>query len=179
MITSPSRSPTIQSPGDTSDPADDDRDLAVGQQLPAHDAVLRSHVAREHREVLAQDVLGVARAAVEHRAGAPARGERRRRQFAEVRSGPLVGLVDRDAPWRDRAQHLEDLPDRRVVVVARMRTAEHRVHRSGEPHARAQRDDVGRQRLLSVSVTVEHIGQCARVDRREAASEIPGCAHGS
>ena len=93
--------------------------------------------------------------------------------------GRVVGLVHGDAARRDRAQHLEDLPDRRVVVMPRMRAAEHRVHRPGEPHARAQRDDVGRECLLEVAVAVEHVGERARVHSLEAARDIPGCAHGA
>ena len=124
--TRPSRSPTIQSPGATRTPPDDDGDVAVREQLPARHAVLRGHVAREDREVLAQDVVGVARAAVDHRAGAAARRERGDRELAEVRGGAVVGLVDGDVSRRHRAQHLEDPPDRGVVVVAGVRAAEHR-----------------------------------------------------
>ena len=60
-----------------------------------------------------------------------------------------------------------------------VRAAEHRVDGPGETHALAQRGELGRQRLLQEAVAVEHVGEGARVDRREAGREIGGGAHRS
>ena len=49
----------------------------------------------------------------------------------------------------------------------------------GEPHPLAQRCELGRQRLLEEAVTIEDVGEGARVDRREAAREIGRGAHRS
>ena len=60
--------------------------------------------------------------------------------------------------------------------MAGVRAAEDRIDRPGEPHALAQRGELVRQRLLVQAVAVEHVGEGARVERREAAREI--CAGG-
>ena len=157
--------------------AHDDRDVAVGKQLPARHAVLRRHVAGEDGKVLAQHVLNVARAAVDHGPRTAAGRERRHRQLAEVRGGTVVGLVDGDMPRRDGAEHLEHQPDGAVVVVARMRATEHRIHRSGQAHPFSQRGKVGRQRLLEAAVPVEDVGERAGVQGGESAREIGGRTH--
>ena len=96
-----------------------------------------------------------------------------------MRRDAFVGLVHGDVLGGHRAQHLEDQPDRGVVVVAGVRAPEHGVDRTGEPHPLAQRNDVGRQGLLQIAVAVEHVGQGARVEGREATRKVSGGGHRS
>jgi len=84
--------------------------------------------------------------AVDHGAGAAARGERRDRQLAQMRRGSLVALVNRDMPGRHRPQHLQDEPYGAVVVVSGVRAPEHRIHRPCQSHSRPQWGELGRQR---------------------------------
>jgi hypothetical protein len=60
-----------------------------------------------------------------------------------------------------------------------VRAAEHGVDRPGEAHPLAERGELGRQRLREEAVPVEHVGEGAGIERREAAREIGHRAHRS
>jgi hypothetical protein len=160
-------------------PADEDRDIAVSEELPAWDAILRRDVAGKDREILPQDVLDIARAAITNGACAAARSERRDRELPEVRGGSVIGLIHGHASRRHRAEHLEDPPDRPVVVVTRMRPPEDRVDRARDPHPGSQGHELGRECLLQIAVAIEDVGERAGVQRREPACKLTGRFHRS
>src|SRR5215218_6880520 len=80
--------------GCDADASDDDRDVAMREELPARDAVLRGHVTGEDGEALAQDEVDVSSSTVDDGARTPAGCERRGGELTQVRTSPVIRLID-------------------------------------------------------------------------------------
>jgi hypothetical protein len=104
-------------------------------------------VAAEDGEALAHDEVDVSTAAVDHDAGRAARGERGRRQLAEVGALAVPRRIDGDVPRGNGAEALEDAGDRPLVVDAGPRAPLDGEGAPGEPHAPLERPQRRWQRL--------------------------------
>jgi len=149
------------------DVANLDRHLCRGQ-VPAPGAVLGRDEASEDDKPLVDDEARVPAAAVDHAPRHAARGERHRGQLAEVRRAVVIRRVDGDVARGHAAQHRQRLADRSVPVAVLRRLARHRERLAGHRHARRERTDLGRQRLVAQAAIVEDVGQHGGVDGGEA-----------
>ena len=149
--------------------------------LPPRHRVRRRRVAAEDGELLGEDQLDVAAAAVDHRADAAARAERDRRELAEVRGrrALVVCLVDDDVVRRHLAEHRQDPADRCVAVELHARNALDGEGGSRESRAFAERQEVRRERPAAFAELVENVGDRPRVQPRRTLGECVPIAVGA